>query len=54
MALEEPIQNTTMVMEPKAKRKCKTKKEKEKDVTFEELATVGKVMIEEKLREKMV
>jgi hypothetical protein len=45
MASKEPIQNTTVVVEPKAKKKYKTKKEKEKDTTFEELATIGKVMI---------
>ncbi len=41
-----------VVVEPKAKRKYKTKKEKEKDATFEELPTIGKVMIKNKLREE--
>jgi hypothetical protein len=44
MASKELVQNTTIVVEPKAKKKYKTKKEKEKDTTFEELATIGKVM----------
>jgi hypothetical protein len=33
MASKEPVQNTTVVVEPKAKTKYKTKKEKEKDWT---------------------
>jgi hypothetical protein len=52
MALEEPILNMTMVVEPKAKRKYKIKKEKEKDVAFEELATLKKATIEDELHKK--
>ncbi len=33
------------MVEPKAKRKCKIKKKKEKDVTFEKLAIISKVMV---------
>jgi hypothetical protein len=49
MALKEPIQNTMVVAEPKAKRKYKTKKEKEKDVAFKKLATIRKVMIKKRI-----
>jgi hypothetical protein len=41
-------------VEPKAKKKYKTKKEKEKDTSFKELATIGKVMIEDELHEEEV
>jgi hypothetical protein len=37
--------NTTPMVEPKAKRKCKIKKKKEKDVAFEELAIISKVIV---------
>jgi hypothetical protein len=37
------------MVEPKAKRKYKTKKEREKHGTFEELATIGKAMVERDL-----
>jgi hypothetical protein len=40
MALEQPVLNTIVVVEPKTKRKYKTKKKKEKDSAFEELATL--------------
>ncbi len=33
----------------KTKRKYKTKKEKEKDITFEELVTLGKSLVEDEL-----
>jgi hypothetical protein len=39
-------------MQPKMKRKYKTKKEKEKDVAFEELAAIGKPMVEVDLFEE--
>jgi hypothetical protein len=38
-------------MELKAKRKYKTKNEKEIDATFEELATIGKTMVDKDLFE---
>jgi len=37
MASDEPMRNTHVVVEPKAKKKYKTKKEKEKDIAMEEL-----------------
>jgi hypothetical protein len=54
MASKEPIQNTIAVVEPKSKRKYKTKKEKKKDAAFKKSATIGKVMIKDKLREEKV
>jgi hypothetical protein len=41
MALDEPISNTMVVVEPKAKKKYKTKKEKEKDIVVKELVPVA-------------
>jgi hypothetical protein len=41
------------VVEPKAKRKYKTKKKKE-DTTFEEFATLGKILVEDDLPEEEV
>jgi len=37
------------VVDFKTKRKYKTKKEKEKDITFEELVTLGKSLVEDEL-----
>lgn len=52
MAWEKLVSRTKAIVEPKAKGKYKIKKEKEKDTTFKELATIGKVMIEDELHEE--
>jgi hypothetical protein len=49
--LKQPTLNIAPMVEPKAKRKYKIKKKKEKDVAFEELATISKVMVEGDLLE---
>jgi hypothetical protein len=51
MILEQPSLNIISMVEPKAKRKYKIKKKKEKNVAFEELATISKVMVEGDLLE---
>lgn len=51
MTLEQPTLNITLMVEPKTKTKYKIKNKKEKDVAFEELATISKVMVEGDLLE---
>jgi len=51
MTLEQLELNIAPMVEPKAKRKYKIKKKKRKDVAFEELATISKVMVEGDLLE---
>jgi hypothetical protein len=53
MASRKPISNARVVVEPKAKRKYKTKNEKE-DTTFEEFATLIKILVEDDLPKKEV
>jgi hypothetical protein len=47
MALKQLVPNT--VVDFKTKKKYKTKKKKEKDITLEELVTLGKSMVEDEL-----
>jgi hypothetical protein len=49
MALKELVPSTMAMVDFKTKRKYKTKKEKEKDITFEELVTLGKSLVEDEL-----
>jgi hypothetical protein len=49
MASRKPISNTTIMVEPKAKRKYKTKNEKE-DTTLEEFAALGKILVKEEVQ----
>jgi len=49
MASNDPLPNTHVVVEPKAKKKYKTKKEKEKDVAMEELVMATLTMVGEEL-----
>jgi hypothetical protein len=51
MTLKQPTLNITLMVEPKTNTKYKIKNKKEKDVAFEELATISKVMVEGDLLE---
>lgn len=45
MALNDPLPNTQVVVEPKANKEYKTKKEKEKYIAVEELVIAAQTMV---------
>jgi hypothetical protein len=52
MASDEPIPNTMVVVEPKAKNEYKTKNEKEKSAIVEEFIALRQTMVGEELRDE--
>jgi hypothetical protein len=49
MALKQLVPNIMAMVDFKTNKKYKTKKEKEKDITLEELVTLGKSLVEDEL-----